>query len=287
MRLPLSSQAIARAFEAACLAELDALKPGNVHRHGEDDPAMSVADFEVSARVAAPCIAMPMLSLGARIRLAVEATIDVVGHNTNLGIVLLAAPLAQAALDRGDGDLRTRLIRVLSSLSVEDAKEAYLAIRHARPGGLGEAPRHDVGAEPEVTLLEAMREAERRDRIAWNYNHGFADIFDQGLRRLAASSGRLPPAFATTSVYLGFLSTTPDSLIARKFGAEQALSVMEEARPLDKELAESRDAEAFLPKLAAFDRSLKERGLNPGTSADLTVATLFAEGLQAAERAGL
>jgi triphosphoribosyl-dephospho-CoA synthase len=33
----------------------------------------------------------------------------------------------------------------------------------------------------------------------------------------------------------------------------------------------------------AFDRSLKARGLNPGTSADLTVATLFAASLQALE----
>jgi triphosphoribosyl-dephospho-CoA synthase len=31
--------------------------------------------------------------------------------------------------------------------------------------------------------------------------------------------------------------------------------------------------------LAAFDASLKERGLNPGTSADLTVATLFTNAL--------
>jgi triphosphoribosyl-dephospho-CoA synthase len=35
--------------------------------------------------------------------------------------------------------------------------------------------------------------------------------------------------------------------------------------------------------LLAFDRSLKARGLNPGTSADLTVATLFAASLQALE----
>jgi triphosphoribosyl-dephospho-CoA synthase len=32
--------------------------------------------------------------------------------------------------------------------------------------------------------------------------------------------------------------------------------------------------------LLAYDRSLKERSVNPGTSADLTVATLFANRLR-------
>ncbi len=73
---------------------------------------------------------------------------------------------------------------MLAGLTVEDAKEAYAAIRHAKPGGLGDATKHDVGDEPGITLLEAMRAAETRDRIAWNYTHDFADIFDLGLPRL-------------------------------------------------------------------------------------------------------
>jgi triphosphoribosyl-dephospho-CoA synthase len=40
------------------------------------------------------------------------------------------------------------------------------------------------------------------------------------------------------------------------------------------------------PAYAAWDRELKARGLNPGTSADLTVATLFVAGLLAATPAG-
>jgi triphosphoribosyl-dephospho-CoA synthase len=96
---PLTGTEVAQAFHDACVAELDALKPGNVHRFGED--AGSVADFEVSARAAAPAFGMPTMPVGVRVRLAVEATIGVVGHNTNLGIVLLAAPLAAAAYDQG------------------------------------------------------------------------------------------------------------------------------------------------------------------------------------------
>ena len=273
--------AMARAFHDACLAELEALKPGNVHRFG-DGHRMSVVDFERSARAAAAPLAQSGLTVGRRIGRAVAATVAAVGQNTNLGIILLAAPLAEAALRAGPGDLRQRLAEVLACLSVEDAREAYGAIRLAKPGGLGEAPRHDVAAEPEVTLLEAMREAEARDRIAWNYTHDFDDIFDFGLARLACALERWQSlATATSFVYLGFLATIPDTLIARKFGASQAAGVRQEAQSLEARFAECASPLAVEPELMEFDRSLKAAGLNPGTSADLTVATLFAASLKA------
>jgi triphosphoribosyl-dephospho-CoA synthase len=181
---PLKPEAIARSFLDACLAELDALKPGNVHRVS-DGHRMTVADFAASAEVAAPLIGRQGLAVGTRIRLAVEATRRAVGQNTNLGIILLAAPLAGAALDVKGGDLESRLHRILAALSVDDAREAYRAIRETKPGGLGQAPQHDVASEPRVSLLEAMRAAEARDRIAWNYTHDFADIFTLGLTWLA------------------------------------------------------------------------------------------------------
>jgi triphosphoribosyl-dephospho-CoA synthase len=281
---PLTAEQVARAFHDSCLAELDALKPGNVHRFGDDDVGTSVADFETSARVAAPALAAPGLCVGERIRRSVEATIDAVGHNTNLGIVLLSAPLAAASLESKDGDLRERLAKVLAGLSVADAREAYAAIRRAKPGGLGQVPAHDAGGEPEITLLEAMKAAEGRDRIAWNYTHDFADIFDLGLKRLRqalAETDSLP--FATTSVYLRFLATIPDTLIARKFGMAQALEVQQEAKAVEASFGHRADEQVRNRDLMAFDRSLKARGLNPGTSADLTVATLFAASLQASE----
>lgn len=286
MRRPLSAGEIACAFHDACLAELDALKPGNVHRHAPD-ARMSVEDFELSAKVAAPSLSMPMISVGPRIRLAIEATNAIVGHNTNLGIVLLAAPLAQAALDPGDGSLRERVGKVLAGLTVEDAKEAYIAIRRASPGGLGEAREHDIGGEPKVTLLEAMRAAETRDRIAWNYTHDFADVFDLGLPALAqARTKGWKQPHAASFLYLVILASIPDTLIVRKFGGATASGVMEEACRLAGELAKSQEPQALAPDLLAFDGSLKARGLNPGTSADLTVATLFADALQRPEQRG-
>jgi triphosphoribosyl-dephospho-CoA synthase len=281
---PLKSEAVAQAFQDACLAELDALKPGNVHRYAEDH-RMSVTDFEASAAAAAPLIGAPGLSVGARIARAVAATNVAVGQNTNLGIVLLAAPLAQAALSGGGGDLRTRLTKILANLDVEDAREAYRAIRTAEPGGLGQAPEHDVASEPIVTLREAMRAAETRDRIAWNYTHDFVDIFELGLKWLDGGLKRWGDVpWVATYVYLGFLAHIPDTLIERKFGGGAASRVRDEARPIEAGLSQCAAPEDMTAPLTAFDRSLKERGLNPGTSADLTVATLFAAALRQLEK---
>jgi len=277
---PLTPDSIAMHFYDACLAELEALKPGNVHRFANGHN-MSVTDFEKSAAVAAPAIAAAGLSVGERIERAVAVTKDAVGQNTNLGIVLLAAPLAQAALEAGGGSLKDRLAKVLDGLTVEDARAAYRAIRNAEPGGLGQAPAHDVAAEPDVTLLEAMRAAERRDRIAWNYTHSFVDIFDLGLKwrdGARARWGDVP--WVTSYVYLGFLAHIPDTLIERKFGGEAASEVRDEARPIEAGLSQCHDPQDMAGPLTAFDASLKDRGLNPGTSADLTVATLFAAALR-------
>ena len=156
----------------------------------------------------------------------------------------------------------------------------------AKPGGLGEAPEHDVAGEPRVTLLEAMRAAEGHDRIAWNYAHDFADIFDLGRKWLIQGSerwGEVP--WAVTRVYLGFLAHLPDTLIERKFGPARPLSCAR--RPSRSRRASPEPSARHHDRaLMAFDRSLKERGLNPGTSADLTVATLFAAPRSGQNKAG-
>lgn len=279
MSTPLDFARIGSDFRNACLAELDALKPGNVH-HFADGHGMSAADFEKSAFAASLVIGTEDVLLGQRIELAVEATREVVDHNTNLGIILLAAPLAQAALE-GGGSLKERVHDALAGLTVEDARYAYRAIRQAEAGGLGEVPEHDISSEPDITLLEAMRAAETRDRIAWNYTHDFVDIFDLGLKWLNGGRRRWGDVpWVTTYVYLGFLAHIPDSLIERKFGSALASEVREEARPIEAGLSQCRDPKDMMAPLTAFDASLKERGLNPGASADLTVATLFAAALE-------
>src|SRR5215472_13524039 len=102
--------------------------------------------------------AAPRSRTGARILGAVEATLAAVGTNTNLGIILLCAPLALAA-ETGRAELRAALAEVLDELDLEDARLAFAAIDRAAPGGLGRVARNDVRAPATVTLRHAMAEA--------------------------------------------------------------------------------------------------------------------------------
>ncbi len=268
---------LAKAFKAACADELYAPKPGNVHvfaaGHG-----MEVQDFLDSASVAAPKLTAPGLATGARILAAVEATFARAGQNTNLGIILLCAPLAHAALEYPGEDLRAALKKVLAGLTLEDAAMAFKAIVRANPGGLGAATEHDVSEPARVTLLEAMRQAAARDRIAYQYAHDYEDIFELGLPALeAARRAGASRTAATLRVYLAFLCAFPDSHVLRKFGPAAGAELLGEARAFAA-ACETRCGEDEVREAALqWDRLLKARGLNPGTSADLTVATLFAE----------
>lgn len=270
---------IAAAFKAACLDELDAPKPGNVHIFA-DGHRMTASEFHRSATAAAEAISVAGARVGARILAAVEATLTAVGANTNLGIILLCAPLAAAA-DVDPPDLRTALAHVLESLDVEDASLAFRAIVRASPAGLGRAQRHDVFEPATVTLRHAMAEAAHRDRIAYQYVSTFEDIFGRGEPLLEAALSRaMQPGWATLAVYLGFLSAFPDSHVVRKHGATAAEEIRRNSLPFYTRLQSSESPAYLLPDLLAWDRSLKERDLNPGTSADLTVATLFTHRLR-------
>lgn len=272
---------IAEAFIAACRDELEAPKPGNVHVYAGGH-GMTTAQFIASAVAAADPLSVPAARVGARIRGAVEATIKAVGANTNLGIALLCAPLA-AAGELENLELRAALVRVLDGLDIGDADDAFAAIRRAAPGGLGRAARHDVFAPAQVTLKQAMSEAADRDRIARQYATAFADVFDLGMARHAAAATRFSdPKWATLAVYLGFLCGFADSHIVRKQGGEVAAEVCRTAAKFDALLWSAPDPADLIVELLAWDAALKSRGINPGSSADLTVATLFGRRLQSA-----
>lgn len=279
-RFPLSRADIETAFLAACHAELQALKPGNVHIH-RGGHGMEIGHFERAAVAAAPFIADPSLSVGERILGAVEASFAATGLNTNLGIVLLAAPLAAAAGARGGGgeDLALRLADSLDALDQHDAEAAFRAIMIANPAGLGRVDEGDVSTLPAMTLKQAMALAAGRDRIARAYITGFEDIFAFGLpelqaaRRAAANEG-----LAITALHMSFLASFPDSHVARKHGVPVAEALRDEIARSEALWRPAPAPDAW-PALIELDASLKARGLNPGTTADFVVATLFADAL--------
>lgn len=276
------SAATAELFMAVCRAEVMALKPGNVHVHAAGH-GMTVEDFLLSAEAAAPEIARSGAPVGERILRAVQATRSVVGCNTNLGILLLCAPLARAAEMAtgvsGARPLRDGLPIVLATLTVEDAEAAFEAIRLASPGGLGRAAEHDVAGAATVDLRTAMAVARSRDRIAAQYADGFRDVFDIGVARARS----MPDSDAVTlaeAIYLEFLTAFPDSHVLRKHGEDRATAVLSEAREVRRQVASVSSAAIRREHLFVFDARLKWQGINPGTSADLTVASLFAHRLE-------
>jgi triphosphoribosyl-dephospho-CoA synthase len=274
---------VAAAYVDACLAELDAPKPGNVHRFAPGH-RMEVNDFIRSAEVSAAPIAAKAARVGTRVRAAVEATLKAVGQNTNLGVILLCAPLAAAA-EVSDAALRPALAGVLDGLDRTDAADVFAAIAAANPGGLGRATRHDVHAPAVVTLREAMAEAAERDRIARQYVTTYEDIFALGLPALAAARRRRSDArWSTLAVYLAFLAAFPDTHILRKFDAGVAEAVRREAADWRDAFEAAPDPATIADGLLSFDAALKSRAINPGTSADLTVATLFTSSLSSIRR---
>jgi triphosphoribosyl-dephospho-CoA synthase len=225
---------------------------------------------------AAPFIAALRLTVGERILRAVEASLAAAGCNTNLGILLLAAPLAAAAQMDVEGPLRVRLQAVLAALDAADANAVFAAIRSANPGGLGAAPDQDVAAHPTIGLIEAMALAADRDRIARAYVDGFEEVFAFGIPTLASvQCNTSDPLLAVTTLHMAYLAQFPDSHVARKFGSDVAEAVRAQAeamRPLWWPAA----GEGTFADLLSFDTSLKMRGINPGTTADFVVGTLFA-----------
>jgi triphosphoribosyl-dephospho-CoA synthase len=269
----LTADQIAAAFIAACRDEIEAPKPGNVHAFagGHD---MEGRHFLDSARVAAPAIAASGARIGTRIRKGVEATFEAVGMNTNLGIILLCAPLA-CAVESLSTDLRTALASTLKRLDAQDAGDVYAAIARASPGGLGQAAQYDVHDAAPASLIDAMREAAERDMIARQYVMDFADVFETGVSLIEQMRSSKGPSIAL-AVYLTFLAQFPDSHIVRKHGAAAAEAVMHEAQAFAARVQGESGTKAFIADLLAFDARLKGARINPGTSADLTVASLFA-----------
>jgi len=304
-------ESVAATVQLACLLEVSAPKPGNV------SPGCHFADTRYedflasAAAIGGPFTGAGSRPLGQTVRLAIEATARWTRANTNLGIVLLLAPLARAACQLSadqappgprstadasasaraeagplDGrksvgawpELRASLARVLDETTIDDAWEVYAAIRLAAPGGLGSVDAEDVAEDPTTTLLEAMRLAAGRDRVAGEYATAFETTFETGAPALGrARREGLSWDDAVVETFLTLLAAAPDTHIARRAGAALAADVSSQARAALHGGGVRSDAGRRA--VAEMDRRLRDgrNAANPGTTADLTAASIFVE----------
>ena len=268
-----SGRSIGECATLACLVEAGAPKPGNVHP-GADFEEMTFADLETSAAAIGPIFdKAERTGVGRTVVDAVRVTRQAVGTNTNLGMVLLMAPLASVPRDVR---ISEGVDSVLDALDRDDARQVYEAIRLAKPGGLGREAVADVADGPPSSLVEAMRWAADRDLVARQYANGFHEVLELVVPWLveADARGQSPDAMIV-EVQLRLMSEFPDSLIARKCGAAIARQAQDRAAEV-LSVASSVD-EAYQRAVSDFDDWLRGDGhrRNPGTTADLIAAGLF------------
>ena len=243
------------AYIDVCRLDVESIKPGNVFR-GSDLRDMRAEDFLTSAEVTAEVLTDPDLLLGEAVYRAVERTRTAVGCNTNLGILLLTAPMLQAIWrERGRASLQTRVGEVLRDTSPAQTARLMQAIALAEPGGLGSAARFDVR----------------------QYINDFAEVFELAIPGYVGRLSRWDDErWAFTGLFLDILKRFPDTHILRRHGPRKAEWVRRLAKEVADALDRVRDPRDAQDQVLALDTLLKRDRVNPGTSADLTVASALA-----------
>lgn len=271
---PSAALPLAELIETACAMEVMSPKPGNVGP-GQQFRDASTDDFLKSAKAIAPIISTSEeRRLGETVLNAVRATRAVVSHNTNLGIILLLAPLAKVPREFS---LKDGIACVLQATDTQDSRLVYEAIRLAQPAGLGEVNDQDLNTEPSASLMDCMALAADRDMIAAQYANGFREVLSCGQDWLREGQAIVPSQPLQISfLAVRLLAAFGDSLIARKCGEQMSDIVREKARRLlDIGWPIQHDTQS---EFASFDAFLREDGnrRNPGTTADMVAAILFA-----------
>ena len=187
---------------------------------------------------------------------AIEATRRVVSTNTNLGMVLLLAPLA--AVPR-DVDLADGIEGVLAD---DDGRRRTAGLSRDPPGsarrdGRGTRPGRRPRADDDAQAVMAL--AAERDLVARQYANGFREVLGETLPALRESlQAGSPIETAIVAAFLRLLARHPDSLIVRKHGLAQAIEVSCRAAELID--AGWPECEKAWGRLGHFDSWLRHAG---------------------------
>lgn len=213
------------------------------------------------------------------------------GGNVHLGIIMLFTPIAAAAgavMEKGLvdlNDLRLAIRKIVQSATPKDSQNIYRAINSVMSSeNLGESDELDVKdssaqekiLEDKVSPLEVFDKCKDRDSICSEWVTGFNITFTEGYpylrKRLDAD---VSINNSTLDCFLKILSDHPDSLIQRKRGLEEAKRISKRANRILQ--AGGASSKKGLKMIHELDEELsKENGsLNPGTTADLTAASVF------------
>ncbi|OIB58900.1 triphosphoribosyl-dephospho-CoA synthase [Natrialba sp. SSL1] len=273
MRTPAQNAHLALLLEVASTP-----KPGNVDRH-RDLEDLRFEHFLAGAVGSQRGLRMAAdgAAIGPAFERAVAGMADQDGDNTQFGALLLLTPLVRAAATELSQPVAESIVE---ETTVADAAAFYRAFEHVDvhvadpPADMAPLDvRRGGDAIPALekrglTLLEVMEQSVPGDDVAREWVTGFERSF-AAAEQLANVDGPLPDRAAT--VFLSLLADRPDTLVATKHGEGVAREVTDRADELAAQDALSTDRGA----VEAFADDLVERGINPGTTADITAAALF------------
>ncbi len=267
------------AVQLACILEVAAPKLGNVHPSAQFSD-MHFCHFATSAIAVRKAFEDASQTVGQVVRSAALATSKQIGCNTNLGTLLLFAPLAKAWQPHFVDAVtwQQSLKQLLENLTPKDSEQVYEAIRTAQPGGLGQREQGDVAKQAPPDLIDAMRQVADIDAVARQYTNCFADIFGRLLPWLDAElASARDPLDAICRLQIRWLAYEPDGLIIRKVGESVAHEVQRRAQDVYRQLTLAPAAVCDIPATGELDAFLRADGhrRNPGTTADLIAATLL------------
>lgn len=261
-------------------------KPGNVHRTRDYDD-MVFEDFVISGivigdavREACTDVDVENPLLGKYILQAVAETDRWIKNNTNLGIMMMTMPIAVAAAISDDFDeIRPNVVKLMANTSVDDACDLYDAINIADAGGMGDQDEYDVAsdnAKKELrdnnqTMYDVLKISAPWDMLAREMTSDMPAVFELGYPTYHELKKEKSPNDACVLTFLTILSQVPDTLISRKYGSDEAIKIS----MMTRDLLKLRDADDFAVRLKEFDDYLFKNDYNPGTTADLTAASIF------------
>ena len=263
------------AYLFSCKKDIELIKPGNVNLLSSHKDT-NAQDYLDSAILSSKELFNQNYSLGKRILESVNVTRSKVNVNTNLGIILLCAPVIQSYIDFNNLDLREGIKKTLSTTSIKDTHDLCAAINISSPGGLGNSDMYDTASYPNASIKQIMDYSQEYDRISYQYSHNFSDIFDFIIPKLEFLNQRYESLDISLSLlFIEILAKIPDSHISRKFGDKIAKKTSNNAHDLLKILDREHDPDYLAKALNNLDYEYKKKGINPGTTADLLVASLM------------
>lgn len=250
-------------------------KPGNVDRH-RDLPDLRFEHFLAGAVGAHEGLhaAAEGAPVGDAFETAVAGMADQEGGNTQFGALLLLVPLV-AASEEGRAPSPEGVDAVVETTTVADAAAFYRAFDHVDVF-VDDPPRDaddlDVRRGSDaipavesrgVTLADVLAMAAPGDGVAAEWVGGFERTFATAAR---IREGEGPILDRVADAFLALLADEPDTLVAKRHDRETAASVSERAAAL---------LDAPRSDVEAFADDLVERGVNPGTTADVVAAGLY------------